>query len=43
LTGFEEIKNSLMETHNTEDFILQFEFGKWMIEGKLKKKLYKKL
>merc|ERR1712032_827599 len=32
LNGFDEIKKSLKEENNYEDFITQFEFGKWMIE-----------
>lgn len=38
LTGFDEIKKSIKENAESE-FITQFEFGKWMIEGKGKFKL----
>ena len=42
LTGFEDIKKQLREEKNSNDeFITQFEFGKWMIEGKIKIKLVK--
>ena len=36
MNGFDEIKKSLIEENNYEEFITQFEFGKWMIEGKIK-------
>lgn len=39
LTGFDEIKKSIKENDSESEFITQFEFGKWMIEGKGKFKL----
>lgn len=39
LSGYEDVKNDLKNECHNGDYITQFEFGKWMIEGKRQIKL----